>query len=237
MPIQFRRGLESDLAPTNLLSAEPAFTTDTHKLFIGNGDGAQQMAAVTDVASQVTAHNANTAAHGAQFNTKLDKAGGTVNGNLSVLGNLLVGANGGQSVWTAGTLPVDWKDWNPEVGLHDGTSISSSQHILNDRWGRCMRIGKLVVATFRIRGYFSTAPTSGYAAILGLPYPAVQPGFGYMYANYNYLNNSEMLTMMVMPNTSRILLYGGSGTYAVQWATRSNTTHDGDIAGTVIYYI
>jgi len=39
MAIQFRRGNETDLIAEQLLSAEPAFTTDTKTLFIGDGEG------------------------------------------------------------------------------------------------------------------------------------------------------------------------------------------------------
>lgn len=37
--IRFRRGLEADLDPSLLLPGEPAFTTDTRKVLIGNGEG------------------------------------------------------------------------------------------------------------------------------------------------------------------------------------------------------
>lgn len=235
MPIQFRRGKESELTPANLLSAEPAFTTDTHKLFIGDGSAAQQMASVTDVTEQVTTHNANTTAHAARFNAKLDKAGGAVSGNLAVNGSLLVGANGGSPVWTAGTLPIETKDWEPEVGLSDGSRITSG-HTLSARWGKCTRIGNFVVATYRIRGYFTTPPASGYAAILNLPWRATFPGFGYIYDNYQYTNDNDLLTMMIEANTTWIKLYGGSGSYSVQWAARSGTSNLGDIAGTILYY-
>lgn len=111
MPIQFRRGEESELSAADLLAGEPAFTTDTHKLFVSDGEAVHSLAMSADL----TAHDGSASAHAARFNNKLDKSGGSISGNLSVLGNLLVGANGGKSVWTAGTLPVESGTWTPTL--------------------------------------------------------------------------------------------------------------------------
>lgn len=43
MAIQFRRGKEDDLVSENLLTGEPAYCTDTHKLLISRGNGVNDL--------------------------------------------------------------------------------------------------------------------------------------------------------------------------------------------------
>lgn len=64
MPLTFRNGNEADLDVSKLMAAEPAFCTDTKRLYIGNGDGTAYPVMTAGIYSLGTgANNPNTVDH------------------------------------------------------------------------------------------------------------------------------------------------------------------------------
>lgn len=231
MPIQFRRGQESELTPADLLSGEPAFTTDTHKLFIGDGEDMRQLAMSADL----TAHDTSASAHTTRFNAKLDKAGGTVSGNLAVAGNLLVGANGGSSVWTAGSLPVESGKWEPILSVRSGSPSGATMTytVTNNLGCWCYRIGDMVYITATLRlsvtasGNESNTTARPYAEITNLPFaPATGQRYNVCFCDcYSILGGSVPSSGAVgyiEPEINAINIQQADGAPSAWWKGGSN---------------
>jgi hypothetical protein len=116
--------------------------------------------------SPINANNLNTLQDNVETeitavgNSKLPNTGGTINGNLTVTGNLI---KGNQAV-----LVKETGNWQPSVGVLEGNAPTVTYTVQD---GKYQKIGNLVFMYFYIRGKVTTLNNvNNYIIINGLPY-------------------------------------------------------------------
>jgi hypothetical protein len=214
MAIQFRRGNEADYDASKLLAGEPAYTIDTKQIRVGGGDGsARRIMTAEDFANGAGGKNPN----------KTDRA---VAADSATPGSTLESILAG--------LPIESGSWTPTIEFSTGAASGYTA-----QQGSYVKIGKLVIVSFKVVVSTFSGDSTGYAYITHFPYiPEVTDINGaVVIPYYSGLVSKIGPTLFAWPSGGWAMVLYENGNNGNTLLTKGNFASGSRLAGTFAYIV